>query len=127
MQEEYSVELKSEEYNEIVGAIPPVIIRYGIGILFTVLLFAIILSTKMHYKTFIICSVYIERESSSTAGLCYKISFCLKPEDIAFIHKGQNATIQLLQYPYYSFGRLNIIIHPDDIRYITKGDLNYYV
>jgi hypothetical protein len=126
MQEEYNVEIKSEEYNEIVGAIPPVIIRYGIGILLAVLIFMIGLSTKIHYRTYIACPVFIEQVFSERTAFGYKISFRLKPEDIAFIQDGQSATINLLQYPSHRFGNLNIIICPENINYVTNNDVNYY-
>jgi hypothetical protein len=127
IQEEYNVELKSDEYNEIIGAIPPVIVRYGIGILLAVLLFMIVLSTKIHYRTYIACPVFIEQEFSSGKFPVYKITFQLKPKDIAFINKGQYATIYLLQYPSFRFGNLNIIIHPENIKYVTNNGVNYYM
>lgn len=103
MQEEYNVELKSDEYNEIVGAVPPAIIRYGTGILLTILLMIIILSTKIHYKTYTICSVSIEQVFSSPTVPTYIVNFQVKPEDISLIHEGQNALIGLLQYPSHHF------------------------
>jgi hypothetical protein len=126
MQEEYNVEIKSDEYNEIVGAIPPIIIRYGIGILLAVLLFMIVLSTKIYYRTYITCPVFIEPVLVEEAVSGYKINFRLKPEDIAFISDGQSVAINLLQYPSYRFGNLNIIIHPENINYVTNDGINYY-
>ena len=126
MQEEYKVELKSDEYNEVIGSIPPVVVRYGIGILFVVLLFIIVLSAEIYYKTYIDCPVQIEQVDLSNQKKVYRLSFRLKPEDITSVQNGQNAVISLLQYPSHHFGHLNIVIRLADVEYIASGGTSYY-
>ena len=63
------------------------------GILLAVLLFVIVLSTKIHYRTYITCPVFIEQGFLEEVISGYKVKFRLKPEDIAFICERQNATI----------------------------------
>lgn len=127
MQEEYKVELKSDEYNEIVGEIPPVLIRYGIGVLFAIFLVIVILSVKINFTTYIACQVVVEQVATSTTESIYKVSFRVKPEDIASIQEGRTAIISLLQYPSNRFGNLNIVVHPKNIKYASPLNSGCYV
>lgn len=122
--EEYNVEIKSEEYYEIVGAIPPIIIRYGIGVLFAVLLFIIVLSNNISYKTFADATVFIEKTDTITS--LYNIRFRIKPESFALIKKGLNADIALLQYPTNQFGTLNIKLNPVELKFVTIEGATFY-
>ena len=126
MQEEYKVELKSDEYNEMVGEIPPVLIRYGIGVLLAILLVIVILSVKINFTTYIACQVVVGQVATSTTEPFYKVSFMVKPEDIAFIQEGRTAIISLLQYPANRFGNLNIIVHPKGVKYVVIDNSGYY-
>lgn len=121
---DYNVELKSEEYNEVIGAIPSIFIRYGIGVMFVFLIFLILLSNNINYKTY--AESYVSIEKPVRGQTSYVLRFNINPENVALIKKGQMANINLVQFPADRFGCLKIKIQPTNIKYVRNEGKSYY-
>ena len=95
------INLKNKEANELLGYIPPIFIKWGITIIFLIILFVFIISAFVKYPEII----------QSKASICkYKnqIDCCvyIEEKDIYKIEKGQKIIFKLVGYPYEEFGVL---------------------
>ena len=90
MKNKIQVEIKSEKVQNIIGQIPPILLRYGTAIIFLSLLVLIFIASIIPYKHTIDTTIMVQKTSDGvlryTAHLPYKkIDECGKMVEIKYI------------------------------------------
>jgi hypothetical protein len=94
------INILSEPVEELLSKIPYWITRWGISLIFIILLFVIVISTFITYPEIIKGKLIIINNYSDTIS-CF---FLIQPEEVYKIKPGNEILLKLERYPFQKFG-----------------------
>lgn len=95
----------SEEINEIITAVPPAFLRWGITLFFCIFLMILSLASYIHYPDIINASVVIKSTGANGRETFFG-RMTISQTGIGNVHLGQDVLIKLKAYPFEQFGIL---------------------
>lgn len=121
MPDNKKIELHSESVQEILGTPPRWIVRYGIMIIFVIILLLIIGSKYIKYPEILKTTMSICR-NDSLKGNPFECRILLLSKDVNSIGKDQRIIVKLDDYPHTDYGVVELKI--DDSHVIIEDDTN---
>jgi hypothetical protein len=119
-----NIELRSEKVRNIIGIIPPIIIRYGIGIIISVLILLISAAFFIPYPKNLNIDIIILSDKKSynfyaEAYIPYSV--------ISQIKKGMPVQIEIEGYNAHEYGYINGMVRTIDDNIVIIKNENYFV
>jgi len=98
---------RSPAFQEIMGKIPPWVIRWGMSVVFVVLILLIFISWVIKYPEKAVVNLKIIRQSGVMRGESeYYAKGYVREEDYVRVKEGMKVNIKLKGYPYNDYGML---------------------
>lgn len=119
--EDRHISYNSEPVQEIMGTIPPWITRWGVTLIFSILLFVLIGFCFIRYPETVTGS--IELSSSDSTGIHGRV--VVASTGIGEILVGQQANIRLNGFPYMKFGIVKGVI--SDVPYFSEAGMDGHI
>src|ERR1039458_7215602 len=106
------IELKSEEVNELLNADPPWIVRWGLMLIFLIMLLVLSLSFFIKYPNILSATATITTFDPAAALEKQKLiaKLFLPIQNSEKLKTGQRVNIKLNNYPFQDYGILNGIV-----------------
>jgi len=123
MENNEKIELRSKEVQELIGKVPPKIVRIGIGVLFVFVTAIIILTFFLELPVYIKGPIKIEKDSSQINYFGY---IKILPKDIIKIKINNPVYVNLEQFPENEYGILKTNVSKINPELITKNNISYY-
>lgn len=127
MKKDKNLKYRSPEIQAIVGKVPIWVIRWGMSVIFIVLILILFLSWVIKYPETVLVEVKIKREGSVLNDKItlkegkYYAEALISEKDFVKIKEGQIVKIKLKGYSYYEYGLIKgIIIEKEDIPINSK-------
>jgi len=118
-----SIELRSEKVRSIIGKIPSIVVRSGIGILFVVFILLFIGSYFFPYTETIQVSAQIIPLEDSTYSAKVEVPIALQSK----IEQGLSVMIEIEGYSKNKYGQLSGCIDQTEPIHVTRGEHKYLV
>lgn len=117
-----NIELRSERVNNLIGEIPPLLIRSGTGIIFFILAGVITAACLIPYPETVTVQTEIKKESENS--YCW---VCFIPyKQVNRIDKGMKATIEMEGFNANEYGYLQGRVSRTDKRVFRCGEQNFF-
>mgnify|MGYP001552254824 CR=1 FL=1 len=125
MSESEHIELFSDDVNDVLGVVPPRIVRWGMTIIFVAVVGLISFSIVFIYPDVVTAPVTIV--SKQVHGLTSTIGIMQLPvKGSGKIKAGQHVIIKVENYPYIEYGTIKGIVEEIDSVPTTRGEGSYY-
>jgi hypothetical protein len=103
-----NIHLRSQEVEDIMGVVPPVILRWGSTILAITIFTLIIGCYFIKYPETLVGDIVIYPDSTETPNLVQQIT--ISGEGTGKIRKGQEAQLRFINYPDQEYGYVSGIV-----------------
>lgn len=124
MEEYERIELRSEKVRNIMGDIPPELVRYGISILFVVLLFLFAIAYIVPYHEVVKAEVVVRTVVKSYDGL--RVEILVPYVDITKFTKHHRVDVKLEGYEGQQYNGWNAVVADVDEQVFVMKDRNYF-
>jgi len=120
-----NIELRSKDIQEVIGKIPPIIIRIGISIIILVVLLILVFVSSLEYPEYVKAPAIAKKTELETHAFVFEIY--VHAENIINIKINQPVFLNIDQYPESEYGLFQGNI--DSVKNIlfTKEDKKYYI
>lgn len=117
-----NIELRSEKVRNIIGEIPPVLIRCGAGIIALLLAGLITAACLIPYPE----TLAVQAEVEQTDGNGNRLVCLIPYGQVTKINKGMKATIEMEGYDAHEYGYLQSHVTCTDRQVYRQNDRNYF-
>ncbi|HBS85773.1 MAG: hypothetical protein A2W91_13275 [Bacteroidetes bacterium GWF2_38_335] len=121
MEAKNQIELRSKDVRDIIGKIPPIVIRFGIAAIFIVLLTLFICAGFLRQPDYLTVESEVFYQNN-TAKFVLKVP----PEVIRIVEVGQKVLIEIDQYPESEFGYLIADVDSIDYNSFISNNKDFY-
>lgn len=110
-------QIRSEEVQEILGRPPKSIVRWGITVIFLVIIALLGLCCFVEYPEAITADIVIRQGDNKSDGI-----LTFSPNGAGKIKAGQAVIVKLYNYPYLEYGNISTKINEETMHLETYGD-----